>query len=384
MSAAPLPRIGLLGSGGAVGRAALALLARESALTLRDGHRQARPVQGDRSETVAIDAEDPAALARFCAGCAVVLNCAGPSWRIGDRVARAAAAAGADYVDAFGGNRLARLLAPWAATAGRRFVLCAGSYPGLSELLPCWLATQGFDRVERLAGFAGGREACSPAAGADLLLSTRDGFGRAGAAWDGVAARPGALTPREGAEIPGFPGRVHAQPFLSRDLERTAARLGLTWAEWYNVTPSAHIPAAIAQAGAGLAPADDASTDAAARLDAAVAELRRIAALETSGRPSYYTVTLTMSGRHAGRAVRRRLMLRADDSYRLSGAVAAQAARHLLRIRSAAGVRTAAEELDPGDVVAGLLTAGLADLTVVELPASTGDIAAERMEEGAI
>jgi hypothetical protein len=54
-----------------------------------------------------VDLNDPAQLAAFCDGCRIVVNCAGPTYRILDTVARAAFAAGADYVD-IGGELVAK------------------------------------------------------------------------------------------------------------------------------------------------------------------------------------------------------------------------------------------------------------------------------------
>lgn len=365
-----LPVIGLVGCGGAVGSAAAEFLT-EGGIRLRGGRRRVQGRHDGCFEIMAVDAEDCHALARFCDGCRVIVNCAGPSFLIGDRVARAAAAAGSDYVDAFGGGRLERLLASWAEPDGPAFIVSAGVFPGLSGLLPRWLARQDFDQVERLRVFAGGREHCTPAGGADVLLSALDGFGTPGAVWAKDCVLAGAAPALENAEIPGFPGRVHAQPFLSREMERIAGALGLAGAEWYNVTPSPLIPEAIARACGRLEGGEN--------LAEAVAELVRIADLEMAGRAPYYVMAAEMAGRRQGRAASRRVVLRAADSYRLSGAVAALAALHLLEGKTAAGMYRAAELLDPERVVERIASLKDVDLCLVET--SPRD---ETMEEGVL
>lgn len=366
-----LPVIGLLGCGGAVGSAAAEFLTAEGSIRLRGGRRHAQGRHDGRFEIMAVDAGDCHALAGFCDGCRVVLNCAGPSFLIGDRVARAAAAAGADYVDAFGGGRLERLLASWAEPNGPAFVVSAGVFPGLSGLLPRWLARQDFDRMERLRVFAGGREHCTPAGGADVLLSALDGFGTPGAVWADGRVLAGAAPALENAQIPGFPGRVHAQPFLSREMERIAYALGLAGAEWYNVTSSPLIPETIARACGRLEGGES--------LAEAVAELVRIADLEMAGRTPYYVMAAEMAGRRQGRAASRRVVLRAADSYRLSGVVAALAGLHLLEDKTLAGVHRAAELLDPERVVERIAALKDVDLRLVET--SPWD---ETMEEGVL
>lgn len=375
------PLIGVVGCGGAVGSAAVEVLLREGGMRLRGGHRRAAAGVAAGFERIAVDVEDPRALARFCDGCRVVLNCAGPSCVIGDRVARAAAAAGADYVDAFGSLTLERLLAEWGAASARTFIVAAGVFPGLSGILPRWLARQGFDRVERLRAFVGGREHCSPAGGADVLLSSLDGFGTAGAIWtDGRVQAAGAATLAD-VELPGFPGRVHAQPFLSREMEQTAMALGLARAEWFNVASSAAITEALARGCARLSAKGAADS---AALAGAVAELVRTAELEMAGRTPFYVMSMELAGTFQGSGVCRRALLRGADSYRLSGMVAALSVRHLLEHRLASGVYRAAEVLDPAWVVSRLTSwEGGAELHLVEAP-SAGNRDGETVEEGTI
>jgi hypothetical protein len=364
-----LPVIGLLGCGGAVGSAAVEFLEADSGIRLRGGRRHVPERHDGNFEIMAVDAEDCHTLARFCDGCRIVVNCAGPSFLIGDRVARAAAAAGADYVDAFGGVRLERQLTSWMEPDGPAFIVSAGVFPGLSGLLPRWLARQDFDQVERLRVFAGGREHCTAAGGADVLLSALDGFGTPGAVWADGRVLVGSVHALENAEIPGFPGRVHAQPFLSREMERIAYALGLAGAEWYNVTSSPLIPETIARVCGRLEGGEN--------LAEAVAELVRIADLEMAGRAPYYVMAAEMAGRRQGRAANCRVVLRAADSYRLSGAVAALAGLHLLEGKTAAGVHRAAELLDPERVVKRIASLKDVDLRLVET--SPWD---ETMEEG--
>ncbi|WP_449065129.1 saccharopine dehydrogenase NADP-binding domain-containing protein, partial [Planomonospora algeriensis] len=96
--------IGIVGGYGAVGGAAARLLAdrgvRVGGRDLEAARRFVDEELGGRGEARRVDAYDEAALAAFCRGCRVVVNCAGPSYLLLDRVARAAFRAGADYVDA--------------------------------------------------------------------------------------------------------------------------------------------------------------------------------------------------------------------------------------------------------------------------------------------
>jgi hypothetical protein len=326
--------IAILGATGAVGRAASALLRERCAEPLRLGARRAG------AGVVAADAQDDAALDAFCAGARVVVNCAGPSYRILDRVARAALRAGADYVDACGNARVAALLAPLGLAArGRTALLSAGMLPGLSGLLPRALAG-GFDRVVRLRAYAGGADRFTRAAALDYLLGLDGADGEPLAAWRDGRRVSGALAPRSGVELPPFPGRVDAFPFFGWETERLARTLELREAESYAVFHGAHVLAALRRWSAAGGDAES-----------AVDGLRRAAELDLAGRRPYQIVAVQLDGERDGRALARSAVLRAGGAGTASGAFAALAALALLEGGVPPGVHHAAEALDPHAVL---------------------------------
>src|SRR5437762_12354893 len=143
--------IGILGAGGEVGRATARLL---------DGRAELR--LGGRRDHESLD--------RFCAGCDVVVNCTAAPAR--ELVAAAAMGAGAHYVDPAGdGLLLDRMAGVCRAHPGRTALLAAGASPGLTGLLPRWLAGQGFDRPLALTGYACAMDRFSPGSAADFLAS---------------------------------------------------------------------------------------------------------------------------------------------------------------------------------------------------------------------
>jgi len=373
-------RIGIVGASGAVGSGALACLQEDGRFALRGGYRRVPASDTSQAEWLTVDVDDPQSLARFCEDCAIVLNAAGPSCHIGDLVARAADAAGADYVDAFGGEGLQRQLDARPLSAGRRVIHSAGSFPGLSGLLPRWLAAQGFDEVHALSIWAGGRERCTPAAGADVLLSTVAGFGRAGAAWIDGRRVGGALAPQDVLELPGVPGHVHAQLFLTDELARLAAELGLRHAQWHTLAPSPRAAALIGRWSGRLAAAQAVDP---ALLAQAVAELVEAAALDLAGHMPYYRALMELEGLRGSQPRRLRAVLRATDSYRISAAVAAAAVLALAARTVPEGTHRAAEALDPAATLEHLRHWHAYDgLDTVEL--APGDTAAAMAEEGAL
>ncbi|MCA8093730.1 saccharopine dehydrogenase NADP-binding domain-containing protein [Burkholderia anthina] len=338
------PVVGIVGARGAVGSAARASLLASGRHAVRAGYRTRRggfPDDNDpHVDRRALDIDDAASLAAFCHGCTVVLNAAGPSVRIAERIARAADAAGADYVDAFGDRALSAPLAMRPLAPARRVVHCAGIYPGLSAIVPRWLAARHFDRIDALSGWSGGREACTPGAAADVLLSTAQGFGSSGAAWRAGRRVTGAPAAAGMTRIAGFPDEVHVQPFLSDEWTALAADLGIRDAQWHGVFASSRAADAI---GRGVVRLRQAGPDA---LDEAVADLVETARLDLAGQTPYYRLVIDAAGERAGNPLRLRAVLHAADSYRLTGAIAAAAARRLIEAPPAPGVMRAAQLLD--------------------------------------
>jgi hypothetical protein len=340
--------IAIAGASGAVGRAAATALREQGAGPLRLGARRTQPLERLAAElgdagVVHLDVGDPASLAAFCAGTRLVVNCAGPSYRILDRIARAASGAGADYVDACGNARVYRLLQTGGPFAGRA-VVSAGFVPGISGLLPRAMAL-GLDAVHRLQARYGGLAAFTPAAAADYLLGLDGSDGESLAAWRDGRRAPGALVPVLAQPQPFFPGRVSAFPFLSRETERLALEWGLRDAESYAVFAGGHVLEAIRRWT--LRPVD---------LESGASDLARAAELDLAGRRPYHVLVVQLDGERDGRPASCSAVLRATDAGAITGAVAARAALSALHGSCPDGVNYADAIMDPASAVAWLRT----------------------------
>ena len=388
------PLVGVLGAGGAVGRAVASGLGgggprgnglepghgREPGYRLRLGGRDPRRTAeltaritagitagiGPPAQTVVVDAADPERLAEFCQGCDVVVNCAGPSRSIGATVARAAQEAGAGYVDAGGDEQLRHQM----AGAGPA-VLAAGLSPGLSGLLPRWLAGRLGEPARRLRAWCGGLERFTPAAAADMVASLGSapgGHGESMAAWRAGAPASHALTALHDAVVPPFPGRVSAYPYLSLETQRVAGELGLVEVDWYHVIAGRQTLATLNELRT--------TGDRSAR-DCLQAGTRLVAAaeLDLAGLRPYQVMVLELQGASRSQT----LTLRAADGYRLTAAVVVAAVDAVLNGSVPAGAHQAADVLDPDDVVA-RLTASDA-VTVLQV---TPGPAGAAVEEGVL
>ena len=234
--------IGVAGATGSVGRLVVAELVRLGAGPLRLGGRRSEELRRIAApladaEQVSLELNDPESTARFCCGVDVVVNCAGPSYVILDRLALAAREAHASYVDVSGDEPVYERLqreAPTAFTA----VLSAGMLPGLSGLVPRWMA-QGLDGVESLTTYIGGLERSSPSSATDMILSMESdhgsSYGLPLAGWRAGRVVPRLLRPIKEMEIPFVPDLVSAYPFFSGESERLASSLRLEKHDFWNV-----------------------------------------------------------------------------------------------------------------------------------------------------
>ena len=129
--------VAVYGAGGHTGRFVVQELVRRGLPVVAVGRGSVHAAAGIATRVAAID--DPAALARAFAGCAVVINCAGPFLDTAAPLVEAALRAGCAYLDvtaeqASARDTFERYDAP-ARAAGTVVIPAAGFYGGLADLL---------------------------------------------------------------------------------------------------------------------------------------------------------------------------------------------------------------------------------------------------------
>ncbi|ANN15488.1 hypothetical protein SD37_07345 [Amycolatopsis orientalis] len=319
--------IGVLGATGDVGRHAVGFLER-----LGIG-----PVRAAGSAVA--DFRDPASLDRFASGCEVLVNCAGPAHAIGDRVAEAARRAGAHYVDASGDE-------PVDVHSGRTALLSAGLQPGLTAVLPRWLARDA--EVHGLKVWLGVSDLFSRSAAEDYLHAAAAGHGEALAAWRGER-RSRALTRETGVTLPFFPEPVTLLPYFTPEAERLARALRVAEGDWYTVLAGDHVGRAFDRVhGIGR--------------EEAVADLCRASRLDLADRAPRVVLIAEADGRTA--------VLRAKGNGVVTGAVVALAVSAVERDELPPGSYFAGDVLRPQSLVDGLAGLGAVDVGVFDHPLS--------------
>jgi NAD dependent epimerase/dehydratase family len=335
--------IGIAGGHGAVGSALVTHLLALGFERLRIGSRRASDSPPDpRIEWVGLEIGDPQSLGKFCTGCRVIVNCAGPFSRIGDRVARAAALAGADYIDPGGDEPLYDQLVRDNHFDKRRVLLSAGLMPGLTGLLPRWLARQGFDTVVRLTAHVCLRDRFTPAAAIDYLFSLRGTYGEPLAAWRGGALVPRALQPVIGTELPLFPERVNVYPYFTKEAERLAHALSLKEASCYTIIDGDHVWPLLGRVRLGFSEQEEAGL---------ARELARAAEIDLFGRIPLQTLVFCLDGECNSVPMSRTLIVRSASTYRVTSALCAVAVQATVTNGPGCGVHFAADVMDPATTV---------------------------------
>jgi Saccharopine dehydrogenase NADP binding domain len=353
--------VGVIGAYGAVGRAVVQRMhERSPGWRFRlAGRREeqlratVRDVLAGEGEMHVLDIADAVSMRRFCSGCRVVINCAGPSHRMPGTAAGVALSAGAHYVDPSGGERLVARSRELASD-GLAAVYDAGMMPGLSALLARRLALD-FERCDRLTAYLGVLDRFTLGAAEDYVAGL-DGS-ESLAAWEDGGRVARAATRLADIELPFFRRRVTAHPYLSDEGERVARSLDLEHARWYSVFEGDRLLAALGRiAGRSL---DGPQLAAAAR------DVMFAAALDVAGRTPHQTFLFQIDGEQDGVPRTRSLMLKGSNASALTAMVAVLAAEAVCDLRVAPGAHHAADVLDPGTVVREL--AAQPDAVTIEL-----------------
>lgn len=360
--------IAIVGATGDVGQATVRALLALGLDRLRLGGRDA--VQGARClaqwpavplHWQTVDVNNASSLSRFAAGCDLLINCAGPAWRVAHRCARAALEAGAHYVDA------AETLNPPSGWNLRCALSGAGLQPGLTGLLPRWLAGQGFVRVSGLISYFGLRDQFTQVAADDFLHGATDGSSEPLAAWhNGRSSR--ALTRQRDITLPGFPGTVQVLPYLNDEGERLARQLHLETGHWFNVITDGHVLKALDLAHA--LPRDEAAR-----------RLREASLLDLVGQAPFVRLWVQLDGDGDGRPMTRSVLLSGTGNAALTGAMVAAAALSVLEGEIPSGWHHADQVLPPAATLERLQTAGAVNaFTLLNSPID--DL--HRAEEGSL
>lgn len=325
--------IAILGGYGYTGSQAANFLAQDGShdLVIAGRNWQAAKMFADQlgARALTVDLDRPRDLEALCDTCDLIINCTGPSRQILDRVASAAWPRGVHYVDPGGDSKLFRLLEPRLEEIRRigvRMILSAGVFPGLSELFILDEADRFFDRVEDLEFYHMSVGTLSPSAAYDILASVTDRdseYISAGSYFkNGRQVKDGGAKIRP-VTLPDPAGTAEAYPVLSESLARLIRAKGIPGARAYDIAPDkAYSSAMLKILMSGQYHTEE------QRLRSATTLARATRNPSASPLIMFHMILKGLVGEETRRLT---VTLAQDNGYRLTGTVAAIAAKDILK-----------------------------------------------------
>lgn len=227
----------MIGCGGTIGLAVCNYLGK-SGYKVQGGQRR-EPDYSKYPENFCwkhLDVNNENELNEFCKDCVLIINCSGSAYIMFEKVAVAAADAGAIYIDvsdalAFNDDIISRI-------DGRgTFYLASGFYPGITGVM-LKKVINSFDKIHSICGYSGGAELYSMLSCLDIIMS-----GASPNCLNGYYLKNGepvkCKSGMEYCENELFDKKVFLKPFLSNELYSLVKRYSPEKIDelcWYDVS----------------------------------------------------------------------------------------------------------------------------------------------------
>ncbi|GEK15643.1 NAD-dependent epimerase/dehydratase family protein [Aliivibrio fischeri] len=276
---------------------------------------------------------DESSLNEFVRNCHLVINCAGPSHLIDDRLATVARANNIPYIDVAGDDPLYHtLISTDYQETGHTAVLSAGLQPGLTGLLPLWVAQQIDFDIHHLTSYFVLFDRFTQVAADDYMQGANDKLSTPLAAWRNGRKQPAALQRIQELALPFVPTKMTALPQVSTENERLAKQLSLDSAKWYNCVTGEHVLNAF-------------NTVQSETREQAIETLCRASSLDMAGRSPY--IWMMIEAQDSTQQKTHTTVIKGSGNANLTGAIAALTAASLLRGEIPTGVHFCPQALAP-------------------------------------
>ncbi len=338
--------IGILGGYGRVGLQAARTLKDCGDVSLRIGGRNPEKYriklinEFPEAEWFEVDIENDDSLKNFITGCELIVNCVGPSHRIATKVMQMCLSNNCHLVESGEGRSIEKMHKPLHSSA---VLYSAGALPGLSGLLPRWLANS-FDKVTNLIAYTGGLDQFTLSGAEDYLYGIFDN------------PKPSLSTGKDNyynylflndkikVSLPFFPNEVRLYPYFDTETEFVAQDLSLLSGEWYMAIGGDHLSAALERI----------SKEFYADTKGTIKRLCLASELDVAGRQTYFNFLVQLEGFKQGKSLTRTLVLQTKGVSELTGSVAAVAGIALLKGELPFNVGPVAKIPDPDILIARL------------------------------
>lgn len=299
--------IGIIGGYGNVGQWAARALLRYADKRIRVGGRNEERFRtwantlsdSGTVEFMHVDFRDINSVKQFAEGCTIILNCSGPTYSCSSKLAEVILSMGIGYVDAGYDRAMSRIYEKF----GDGKVLCkAGAIPGLSGLLPMYLAQQ-FDKVNQIEVYYCALGKFTKTAATDYL--------------NGIFGNRTKVPLKRREEkrklLPFSAEEAYLYPYYDEECEHVQQITKCDMSRWF-----------MALAGECTNKFMFTAVDSyKADPDKAVKDLCMAAYVDTLGRSEYAGFVIQISGEAAGKQIIRTLLVKAPTAEYMTGIAAA-------------------------------------------------------------
>ncbi|KOY81124.1 saccharopine dehydrogenase NADP-binding domain-containing protein [Lysinibacillus macroides] len=234
--------IGIVGATGQVGSGVVETLLENNSYQLLLGSRKIEKLvekYGNESEAIqykAVDVFDKKSLISFCYNCDLMINTAGPSSIVLDRVADACMETNTNYLDVSGDKTMKTAIkdAMTKRNSSITLAISAGVYPGLTEMFLAFLMQNNHESIDDIRCYFAGKGNFSETGAYDIISSLEKDEGHGMAYYCNGAIKK--MTSGIGSQIilpPPF-NEVYTLPVISEEYMECLNDFKITNAHFYN------------------------------------------------------------------------------------------------------------------------------------------------------
>lgn len=210
-------RVGIIGASGNAGKGAVSILKKREEIFLKLGCRHIENLESvnGNCELCSVDVNREEELNAFVENCDYVINCAGPSWKIMERVAKSCFQYHKVYIDVAGGRSFIHSLSMLKQAEGNRGITSAGVYPGLSEIFLKWICEQSDGEISSIEEVFYGNDKLSDIALQDICDSLKDDEGAVFCFCHKGEILKLSFKTRTSMKVPGSPNPIYLIPVIN-------------------------------------------------------------------------------------------------------------------------------------------------------------------------
>lgn len=218
------PIIGILGGSGNIGSKCIDILGEEYQIYATFMSNKKEDLE--YCKYIQMDINDLNKLSKFCKQIDVLINCAGASYKNGEKIAKIASQYNIPYIDPSGESFLEEKLE---YEFNNIFVLSAGYFPGLSGIMANY-ACSNLKTVDFLEGFNISEEIPSISAVEDFVLTNLSGFGKSLYCY-----KDNEYVHDDSFKYENINGKFYKlSNYITREFVRIAEKFGVKKANWFN------------------------------------------------------------------------------------------------------------------------------------------------------